>query len=72
MEPRESVAIVVNGKPHEVSVGLPLESLLSDLGLDRRFLVVEYNGQALTAHERGTVRLAKGDRLELVRPVAGG
>ena len=72
MDARELVTVVVNGQPREVVPGLPLESLLADLGLDRRFLVVEYNGEALTAHERGRVELAAGDRLELVRPVAGG
>jgi sulfur carrier protein len=35
-------------------------------------VVVEYNGEALTTAEGRAVRLRAGDRLELVRAVAGG
>jgi thiamine biosynthesis protein ThiS len=42
------------------------------MGLDGRFLVVEYNGSPLPREEFDRVVLAEDDRLELVRPVAGG
>ena len=35
-------------------------------------IVVERNGEPVARSERATTRLASGDRLELVRAVAGG
>jgi sulfur carrier protein len=40
--------------------------------LDPRYVVVERNGEALERARYAEVRLAEGDRLELVRAVAGG
>jgi sulfur carrier protein len=67
-----SVTVVVNGEPRAVLPGHPLPDLLTDLGLRVGTVVVEYNGEALTATESRSVRLRAGDRLELVRAVAGG
>lgn len=64
--------IRVNGREEEVSEGMRLVAFLEDKGIDRRFLLVEHNGQALAREGWDTVVLAAGDRLELVRPVAGG
>ncbi|WP_198543261.1 sulfur carrier protein ThiS [Pseudofrankia sp. BMG5.36] len=67
-----AVAVVVNGQERQVPAGQPLAELLADLGLRAGSVVVEYNGEALTAAQRRDVRLRAGDRLELVRAVAGG
>jgi sulfur carrier protein len=40
--------------------------------LDPRYVVVERNGEPLERARYEEVRLAEGDRLELVRAVAGG
>ena len=40
--------------------------------LDPRFVVAELNGEPLVRGRYDEVRLAEGDRLELVRAVAGG
>jgi thiamine biosynthesis protein ThiS len=40
--------------------------------LDPRFVVVELNGEPLERDRYEDVTLAEGDRLELVRAVAGG
>jgi sulfur carrier protein len=67
-----AVGVVLNGETRQVPDGQPLVELLIGLGLRVGSVVVEYNGLALTAGEARAVRLRAGDRLELVRAVAGG
>jgi sulfur carrier protein len=64
--------LVVNGRPHEVADGTALPELIEQLGLKVGSVVVEHNGTALLRSELAGVVLAEGDRLELVRAVAGG
>lgn len=66
------VSLVVNGKPAEVAAGTPLPTLIESLGLRVGSVVVEHNGTALLRSELDAVELRDGDRLELVRAVAGG
>jgi sulfur carrier protein len=64
--------VTVNGGERELPDGLGLVALLDELGLRPGTVVVERNGEALVRSELDTVVLADGDRLELVRAVAGG
>ena len=64
--------LVVNGKPHDVADGTSLPQLVEQLGLRVGSVVVEHNGTALLRSELAGVPLADGDRVELVRAVAGG
>ncbi len=64
--------VIVNGKVRDVRESAQLMDLLDELGLDRRYLVVEYNGEPLGRDRFDGLALADGDRIELVRPVAGG
>ncbi len=64
--------LVVNGREREVDAGTTLPALLEQLGLRVGSVVVEHNGNALLRSELDGVTLADGDRLELVRAVAGG
>jgi thiamine biosynthesis protein ThiS len=68
----ESIAVVVNGRPQRIDADATLAQLVRALGLDERYLVIEWNGDAFAFAEVSRRRLASGDRLELVRPVAGG
>jgi thiamine biosynthesis protein ThiS len=68
----EQIEILVNGRTERIPDGLTLTRLLETKNLDRRYLVVEYNGEPLTASQLDDIDLRGGDRLELVRPVAGG
>ena len=64
--------LTVNGRPSEVDDGTTLPALLEQLGLRAGSVVVEHNGTALLRSEVSTAVLRSGDRLELVRAVAGG
>ena len=64
--------VVVNGKSTDVAEGTSLPALIESLGLRVGSVVVEHNGTALLRSELAGAELADGDRLELVRAVAGG
>lgn len=66
------MSITVNGQPRELPDPPTVAALVLDLGLRPGSVVVELNGTALTPSEAATAGLAEGDRLELVRAVAGG
>jgi thiamine biosynthesis protein ThiS len=64
--------IVLNGEPRELTPGTTVAQLLDQLRLDPRWVVAELNGEPLARERFDGVALSPGDRLELVRPVAGG
>jgi sulfur carrier protein len=64
--------VTVNGAAQQIAAGLRLPDLLAGLGLRPGTVVVELNGTALLRSEVDGVVLGDGDRLELVRAVAGG
>lgn len=66
------MVIVANGDEVEVDEGATVADLLDQLGLGRRLVVVERTGEPVARADRATTRLRDGDRLELVRAVAGG
>ena len=64
--------IRLNGKTREVTPGVTIEGLLRELDLDARWVIAELNGEPTSRDRFGAVTLLDGDRLELVRAVAGG
>jgi sulfur carrier protein len=66
------VHVVANGEPVELADGATVDDLLTCLGLGRRWVLVERNGEPVNRRDMTTTALADGDRLELVRAVAGG
>lgn len=64
--------ILANGKPYDVASGTTIDAFIRLRGLDPRFVVVEHNGEPLERTTYEHVTLGEGDRLELVRAVAGG
>ena len=63
--------VTANGRTFEVEPDTTLSVFLRSRDLDPRYVVVEWNGEPV---ERGRYEepLQDGDRLELVRAVAGG
>ncbi len=66
------MTVVANGVPVEVPEGSNVDDLLHLLELDGKWVVVERNGEPVPRAELRTTLLAEGDRLEVVRAVAGG
>lgn len=64
--------LLVNGLVRDVADGTTLPALLTSLGLQVGSVVVEHNGTALLRSEVLAATLCDGDRLELVKAVAGG
>jgi sulfur carrier protein len=64
--------ISVNGKPMEVEAGLSVEGLLTLLSVKREFTAVAVNRDVIRRADYGAVRLADGDKVEIVRPMGGG
>lgn len=66
------MTVTLNGRARELPDGTGLLELIEQLGLRPGSVVVERNDEALPRSEMDGVVLADGDRLELVRAVAGG
>ena len=64
--------VVANGEAVELDDDATVADLLSSLGLGGRWVLVERNGQPVARSQLATTPLAEGDRMEVVRAVAGG
>lgn len=64
--------VVANGEPVDLPDGAGLLELFDRLGVGAKWVVAEVNGQAIPRSQMGSVALHDGDRVELVRAVAGG
>jgi thiamine biosynthesis protein ThiS len=67
-----TMTVVSNDQPVELPVGTTVGGLLAHLGLGAKWVLVERNGEPVERRFIDTTVLADGDRLELVRAVAGG
>lgn len=67
-----SASVIANGQPTPAPLPCSIESFLVAQGLLPRSVVVEHNGEAVAPSEFAQRRLAEGDRLEIVKIVAGG
>ena len=63
--------LVLNGKEREVRA-TQVEELVAELDLPLAAALVEHNGSALLRSEWPKTNLRDGDRLEIIRMVAGG
>jgi sulfur carrier protein len=64
--------VTANGKPVEVKLPCSLEEFLTAQKLPPRSVVVEHNGEAVAPSEFSRRTLNTGDKLEIVKIVAGG
>ena len=65
-------SVIANGEEVQAPVPCSLEALLLSLKLLPRSVVVEHNGEAVAPSEFAGREVQPGDRLEIVRIVAGG
>ncbi len=64
--------VTANGRELPAEFPCTLEAFLTSQGLLPRSVVVELNGQAVAPSEFAEKQLTPGDRMEIVRIVAGG
>jgi thiamine biosynthesis protein ThiS len=64
--------VIANGEKVPASVPCTIEQFLLERKLLPRSVVVEHNGEAVAPSEFGQRPLVEGDRLEIIRIVAGG
>jgi sulfur carrier protein len=66
------VHVVANGDPVALPDGARLTDLFEAVGVGARWVVAEVNGEAIERSAMPAYTLHEGDRVELVRAVAGG
>jgi len=66
------ITLTANGREFTVPAGSTIGDFLRERGFKPGLAVVEHNGQALTPAAPDRTPLQNGDRLEIVRIVAGG
>ena len=66
------MTIAINGEARSVKRARNVAELIGELGLPAPATLVEHNGLALRREEGPGRLLGEGDRIELVRIVAGG
>lgn len=66
------MTIIANGTSFELASETTLAAFVESRGLALERVFVERNGEALTPSEARETVLQDGDRLEIVRVVAGG
>lgn len=64
--------VVANGDPVELAEGATVDDLLAALGLAGKWVIVERNREPVERADMAVTVLTDGDRIELVRAVAGG
>ena len=65
-------SVIANGRETAVELPCTIEQFLIAQGLLPRSVVVELNGEAVAPSEFSRRPLKSGDRLEIVKIVAGG
>lgn len=63
---------VVNGKKRPLGSPVALLTLLSELGLESRWALIELNGEPVDRNAYDATMVRDGDRLEIATPMAGG
>ena len=64
--------VIANGQPIDIRLPCSIEEFLVAQHLLPRSVVVEHNGEAVAPSEFPQRQLRAGDRLEIVKIVAGG
>jgi thiamine biosynthesis protein ThiS len=70
--PMNPITVTANGQPIAAKLPCSIEQFLVAQGLLPRSVVVEHNGEAVAPSEFAQQQLNAGDRLEIVKIVAGG
>ena len=65
------MTLLLNGQPQEVAAATLAEAL-AELGYAGKVVATAVNGDFVAVRRREAVRLAEGDRIEILAPMQGG
>ena len=68
----DNVNLIINGKDKIVSENLSVETLLKELSVNPKTVVVERNGEILNKESYPEIQLLEGDVIEIIRFMGGG
>jgi thiamine biosynthesis protein ThiS len=68
----DTIRVLLNGDPREVASGRTVQTLLGDLGLHPKLVVVEHNRIILDRARFAETEVRAGDTIEVVHFVGGG
>jgi thiamine biosynthesis protein ThiS len=68
----DTIRVTLNGDAREVASGRTVQTLLGDLGLHPRLVVVEHNRTILDRAHYAETEVREGDTIEVVHFVGGG
>ncbi len=66
------MTVTVNGTTRKLLASTSIADLLKELGVSSEGTAVALNGAVVPRKEHGTIMLADGDLVEVIRAVAGG
>lgn len=66
------VKATINGEERDLPDGTTVAALLEELGAPRSGIAVAKNERVVRRAEYASERIAEGDRLEIIKAVAGG
>jgi sulfur carrier protein len=64
--------LILNGEQRDLTAIGTVSDLLKELGLAAAGVLVEQNGQVVPRSQFTATNLAEGDRIEIIKVVAGG
>lgn len=64
--------LTLNGETHDLPEDLTITGLIAHLGLPNKKIAVERNLEVVPKSTFGEVKLAEGDRLEIIHFIGGG
>jgi len=64
--------VFLNGEPANAPDSVTVATFLESLGLPEKGVAVERNREIVPKSQYATIRLAEGDRIEIVQFVGGG
>ncbi|PTM38583.1 sulfur carrier protein ThiS [Bosea sp. 124] len=65
------MTLLLNGQPREIAAATLAEAL-AELGYAGKVVATAVNGDFVAARQREALRLAEGDRIEVLAPMQGG
>lgn len=68
----EAFSLFINGESRSFSAPMTVSALIEALGYAGKRVAIERNGEIVPRSQHADVRLADGDRLEIVVAVGGG